>query len=250
MQQPCTPAPMRGAKDWRLAWSGALLRDARAQGEFGGLSPQSGPQHPWMMGRTETTDLPPCLDSWHSSCCRPTAFTLQGPLLAPPIFPPVPPESQVGFWHVWCKPQPLRWGQASREPPEEHRHGSTTGTGKAGFPLPSLGRTGRCRPIPERATRPSPRRQIRMGGFGWRCYPTGQCSVFPSAVGCVPALPGKYMPSSYFWLEHELPQHAQAEADTWIAQGSRSTASEPQGAPRPGIAVAAPGELGLERTSG
>ncbi|XP_049684126.1 G2/mitotic-specific cyclin-B3 isoform X4 [Accipiter gentilis] len=74
--------------------------------------------------------------------------------------PGVPPDGQVGFRHVWCKQH-----QASQKPPEELQDSSAVGTGKAGFPLTSLGRMGRCRPIPKRAACPSPRRAT--GRLGW-----------------------------------------------------------------------------------
>lgn len=86
---------------------------------------------------------------------------------------------------------PLQQGWDSQEPHQEHQHGSTLETGKASFPVPSLGEVGRCEPVPKQAAHPSLHRAVgRLGWTFWLRILSHRISMFRLAVGCVRALHG------------------------------------------------------------
>lgn len=113
------------------------------------------------VSRTETTALPQCSDNWHSythmaSPCTSCSLHLFSHT----------PHDQRQFQLCVVQVTPLQQGWDSQEPHQGHQHGSTLETGKASFPVPSLGRIGRHEPVPKQSAHPTELWADSDGSFG------------------------------------------------------------------------------------
>lgn len=131
-----------------------------------------------------------CLNAWTAGTAPAAHPWLHLALLALLIFYPTSPISRGDFISCGASCTPAA-GLGFPRAPQEHQHGNASETGKASFPVPSLGRIGRHEPVPKQAAHSSLHRAVgRLGWEFWLRILPHRIIRFPLAVGCVLALPG------------------------------------------------------------